>query len=272
MSHPDLIRRARGAFLGHAVGALLDVRGAVDPRSPLLIELRLTAALTEELLGPEVDIHRLALRWAELAAADGQGLDPWTRTALAHIRTHDAPPGVLGPEAGPGVLARTLPLTVRTAAAPANLVSGAYHLTTLTHPDEEFGWAAVAVQFAAATMLQGRRDFLPDTLAVLRNNSAPDALMAPLRRLPALSRDELPPAADGAVSGATIALWLAQHEPDLERGLGWISGDAARAPAALIAGLLLGARDGDRAIPERWKKEIPGVDLLLDHADQLSRD
>jgi ADP-ribosylglycohydrolase len=269
MPDPALLRRARGAFLGHAVGTLLDPAGEVRPASPRLIELRLNGALTEELLGPEVDIHRLALRWAELASGDGSGLDPWTRTALAHIRTHDAPPGSLGIGAGPGVLARTLSLTIRTAGNPANLVSGAYHLTTLTHPDEEFGWAAVAVQYAVAVLLQGRRDFLADVLEVLRNNAAPETLMQPLRRIPALKRDELPPAAEGAVSSCTIALWLAQHEPQFERGMLWIVGDRDRAAAAPLAGMLFGARDGDRVIPDRWLRNLVGGQLLLEQAEQL---
>jgi ADP-ribosylglycohydrolase len=204
-----------------------------------------------------------------LAAADGAGLDPWTRSALAHIRTHDAPPARMGPGAGPAALARLLPLTLRTLGSPANLVSGAYHLTTLTHPDEEFGWGAVAVQFAVAVLLRGRRDFVADVLEILRNNGAPESLLQPLRRLPAMRRDELPAAADGAVSGTTIALWLGHHEPNFERGLGWLLEDQGRRPAAIVAGALLGARDGDSAIPERWKQELPEVDSLLLQAEQL---
>jgi ADP-ribosylglycohydrolase len=268
MSKPDLLRRARGALLGHAIGTLLGPAGEVDPASPRMIELRLTGALTEELLGAEIDLHRLATRWAALAGP-GEGLDLWTRTALAHIRTHDAPPGRLGQGAGPAVLSRTLPLTLRTAGTPANLVSGTYHLTTLTHPDEEFGWAAVAVQFAVSVLLQGRRDFLPDTLAVLRNNAAPGTLLEQLRRIPAMSREDLPAAADGAVNGAAIALWLGHHEPDLERGFDWLLADNARQHLTMVAGALFGARDGDRSLPERWKKTVPGVDLLLDQAAQL---
>lgn len=252
---PDFLRRARGASFGQAIGILLTPAVEVDPAGSRLIELRLGEALAEELSAPEVDIHRLATRWAELGNP-GDGLDPWTRTALAHIRTHDAPPSRLGAGAGPAVLGRTLPLTLRTATAPANLVSGTYHLTTLTHPDEEFGWAAVAVQFAVSLLLQGRRDFLPDTLAVLRNNSAPDTLLQPLRRIPALAREELPAAADGAVSGAVIALWLAHHEPDLERGMAWLA-EPGRLPVAGVAGSLLGARDGERAFPERWTVRVP---------------
>jgi hypothetical protein len=267
MPSPDLLRRARGAFLGHAIGALLSPSGQVDPASPRLIELRLTHALTEELLGPGIDLHRLATRWASLANP-GDGLDPWTRSALAHIRTHDAPPARLGAGAGPAVLARTLPLTLRTVGGPANLVSCPYHLTTLTHPDEEWGWGTVAVQFALSILLQGRRDFLPDTLAVLRNNAAPDALLEPLRRIPALARSEVP-WETGPVADVVLALWLAHHEPDLERGIAWLLDDPARASLAIAILPLWGARDGDRALPERWTSQVPGADLLLDQAVQL---
>ena len=255
-------------MLGHAIGTLLTPAGQVDPASSRLIELRLTHALTEELLGSGIDIHRLAVRWAGLANP-GDGLDAWTRTALAHIRTHDAPPARLGAGAGPAIFTRTLPLTLRTVGAPANLVSGTYHLTTLTHPDEEWGWATVAVQFALSVLLQGRRDFLPDTLAVLRNNSAPETLIEPLRRIPALSQAELPADIDGAVSSALVTLWLAHHEPDLDRGFAWLMQDPTRFGLAIAAGPLWGARDGDRALPDRWKSQVPGVDLLLDQAVQL---
>lgn len=255
-------------MLGHAIGALLTTDGRVDPASPRLIELRLTHAVTEELLGPGIDIHRLATGWASLANP-GDGLDPWTRTALSHIRTHDAPPARLGSGAGAAILSRTLPLTLRAAPAPANLVSGTYHLTTLTHPDEEWGWGAVAVQFALSILLHGRRDFLPDTLAVLRNNSAPESLVEPLRRIPGMGRGDLPATVDSAVSSVLVALWLAHHEPDLERGTGWLLEDSARQSLCIAVLPLWGARDGDRALPERWKSQIPGVDLLLDQAVQL---
>jgi hypothetical protein len=255
-------------MLGHAIGTLLTPAGTLDLASPRLIELRLGGVLTEELLDGEIDLHRLATRWATVANP-GDGLDPWTRSALSHIRTHDAPPGRLGSGAGPAVLGRTLPLTLRTIGAPANLVSGTYHLTTLTHPDEEFGWAAVAVQFAVGVLLQGRRDFLPDTLAVLRNNAAPETLLGPLRRIPVMSRDDLPGGAGGAVSGALIALWLGQHEPDLQRGLEWLVSDPARQPVAMVAGALFGARDGERAFPEQWTSRVPELDLLLRQATHL---
>lgn len=265
---PDLLRRARGAQLGHAIGALLRPDGTIDPAGRL-IELRLSDALTEELLRPGVDIHRLATCWADLGADDGAGLDPWTRSALAHIRTHDAPPGGLGPGAGPATLARLLPLTLGTTGNPANLVSAAYHLTTLTHPDEEFGWGSVAVQFAIAVLLQGRRDFLADVLEVLRNNSAPDALMQPLRRIPAMRREDLPVVADGAVSGAVIALWLGQHEPDPIRGLEWLTQDTGRFPAAIVAGPLFGARDGEGALRNRWGAQLPDLSAAATRAEQL---
>lgn len=269
MPDPALLRRARGAILGHAVGALLTPDGTVDSASGRVIELRLSGALAEELIGPEMDIHRLATRWATLAAEDGAGLDPWTRAALAHIRTHDAPPGALGTGAGPAALCRTLPLVLATLGQPANLVSGAYHLTTLTHPDEEFGWGAVAVQLAIAVLVQGRRDFLPDVLEVLRNNAAPDSLMHSLRRLPVARREELPPLVDGAVSGVVVSLWLAQHEPDLERGLTWLVADEGRRSATIVAAALLGARDGDGAFPDRWTSAVPDLDRLRRQAEQL---
>ncbi len=271
MAPPGIAHRARGALLGQAVGAALTPAGAVDPAAPGLAEVRLSRLLAEELLQPVIDIRRLALRWVEESERSLTGLEPWTRAALAHIRTHDGPPGAVGPGVGPAVVSRGVPLALRAMRSPANLVSGAYHLTTLTHPDEAAGWGAVAVCLAIATLVQGRRDFLPDVLEVLRNNAAPEPLMSALRQLPVVGKEELPPIADGPVAGTTIALWFGYHEPDLARGLTGLAADPGRAPAASAAGALMGARDGDSAIPEAWRDRLADHEVLTTLADQLTR-
>ena len=285
MTAPDLTSRARGALLGLATGNALGVPteflhtaaaiAAAFPDglpeiiredtadSPYDDDLALTLLLAEELLEPEVDLRRLSLRWVEWAEQDGRGIGVWTRTALRHIREHDSPPGSTGGQAGNGVLSRCLPVALRTFATPSNLISGSYHTAVLTHPDERCGWGAVAVNVAAACFLRGRRDFIGDVLEALTSNNAPSELCDAIRRVPLERREELPitgPEAGYVVHGVEIALWFAYHEPNLERGLRWLATAGGDTDTnAAVAGGLLGARDGERAVPARWVAAVPNA-------------
>jgi ADP-ribosylglycohydrolase len=137
--------------------------------------------------------------------------------------------------------------------APRTLVSATYHIATLTHPLPEVAWAAVAVNVALARFLQGKRDFVPDVIEALRSNEVPAALLAAVRRVPLrTSRTATEDAPGQAVADAEAALWLAYHEPVLERGIrGMATGKAAVGQTGL-AGALMGARDGISAIPSAW--------------------
>jgi hypothetical protein len=139
--------------------------------------------------------------------------------------------------------------------APRTLVSATYHIAALTHPEPVVAWAAVAVNVALSRFLQGKRDFVPDVVEALRNNAVPEELLAAVRRVPLPLRDvpERVPQLGLALADAEAALRLAYHESVLERGLCGIaeSGPVAAGRAGL-AGALLGARDGVRAIPDGW--------------------
>jgi len=240
-----------------------------SPQPPYDGSVALACILAEELLQREIDLHRLAYLWAEWAERDGRGIGAWTRTALRHIQAHDSPPTSTGGRAGNGTISRCLPVALRTFAQPANLVSGTYHTAVLTHPDERCAWGAVAVNVAAACFLQGRRDFIGDVLEVLRTNAAPEELLQAVRRVPLEKRDELPVGdAEYVVHGVETALWFAYHEPNLDRGLGWLaraSGGARSSAGAAVA--LMGARDGSPAVPEQW---IAGL-RDPDHLRRLAR-
>jgi ADP-ribosyl-[dinitrogen reductase] hydrolase len=295
MNPPDLTSRARGALLGHAAGNALgvpteflataeriaaefpegvrEVIRADRPDSPYDDDLALQLILAEELLEPEVDLHRLALRWAEWAERDGRGIGIWTRTALRHIRMHDSPPASTGGQAGNGTISRCLPVALRTFQQPANLISGTYHTAVLTHPDERCAWGAVAVNVAAACFLGGRRDFIGDVIEALRSNHAPAELLTAARRVPLEKREELPVVGAEAgyvVHGMEIALWFAYHEPKLERGLIWLANAGGDTDTnAAVAGGLMGARDGESAVPSRWIEAVPGSERIRSLADRL---
>ncbi len=295
MNSPDLASRARGALLGHAAGNALGVPtefletaeriAAAFPGgirellredradSPYDDDVALTIILAEELLEPSVDLQRLAMRWADWAERDGRGIGVWTRTALRHIRTHDSPPASTGGQAGNGTISRCLPVALRTFAQPANLISGTYHTAVLTHPDERCAWGAVAVNVAAACFLQGRRDFIGDVIESLTSNQAPAELLAAVRRVPLEKKEELPivgPSAGYVVHGVEIALWFAYHEPSLERGLLWLVNAGGDTDTnAAVAGGLMGARDGERAVPGRWVEAVPDSDRIRALATSL---
>ncbi|MFZ5623956.1 MAG: ADP-ribosylglycohydrolase family protein [Gemmatimonadota bacterium] len=257
MSRPTLTlaARARGALLGLAA-----------PASP---DLPLALILAEELLRPDIDVRRIAHRWAGHAARSGAELDPATRLALAHIAERDAPPHqLLGPPSA-GPLARVVPVAIRAWATPANLASGSYHLVALTHPDPITAWAAVAVNMALAEFLRGRRDFLADVIAVLRNNDAPPELLQAARRVPRLiDREELA-APGGPAAAMEAALWVAHHEPDAGRGLDWLEATGRDATTLAVAGALLGARDGERGLPAGRVDRAPDRERIVGLAERL---
>lgn len=294
---PTPASRARGALLGHAAGNALglateplgtasaiagrfpdgvtEIIRADTAGSPFGADVALAVILAEELLEPEVDLRRLAYRWVEWMRTDGRGIGEWTRIALAHIAQHDSPPAETGGRASNGAVSRCLPVALATSGSPRNLLAATVHTAALTHPDPRCVWSAVAVNVAAARFLQGKRDFVPDVVEALRNNDAPSELLDAVRRVPFERRDELQvggAGADDAVRCAEIALWFAFHEPSLERGLVWLAGAGGDTDTnAAVAGGLLGARDGETAVPERWVAALPAVDRLRELATRLAR-
>jgi ADP-ribosyl-[dinitrogen reductase] hydrolase len=291
----SLSSRARGAILGHAAGnalgvptefletpaaierefpgGLRDIRRRDTIRSAWDDDVAMALCLAEELLETEPDLERLTRRWVEWADADGRGIGGWTRTALAHIRTHGTPPVESGGQAGNGAVMRCLPVGLRFFRQPANLIAATYHTAALTHPDPRCGWSAVAVNVAAACFLSGRRDFVGDVIEALKNNDAPAEVTDAVRRLPVMRRSELP--ITGGTQGYTvhcmqIALWAAYHEPTLEGALIWLANAGGDTDTnAAVAGGLLGARDGAKEIPPRWVAELPRVEYLEDLAERL---
>jgi ADP-ribosyl-[dinitrogen reductase] hydrolase len=252
---------------------LQDVIRQDTPDSPYDAGLALALIQADALLEPEIDLQRLALKWVEWRQRDGRGIDRWTATALDHIATHHSPPAETGGLAGNGSLSRTIPVALATVNSPANLVSGSWHLAHLLHPDPRSAWGAVAVNVAIAWFLQGERDFIPEVLQALTANGAPSELISAVRRVPLEKRETLPvvgDSADSVVHCLEIALWFAYHELNLERGLVWLVNAGGDTDAnAAVAGALMGARDGENAIPARWLDQVVDVDRIRGIADRL---
>lgn len=260
--------RARGAFLGLAAAA------GFGPRS-LRGEVALARLLGEELLEAEPDLHRLVGRWIGWWRQDGDGITLTTADALDHLARYDAPAPADGATAEGAPLMVTVPVALVNAGQPRNLVSGTYHIIMLTHPDPHVAWSAVAVNIAVSCFLQGRRDFIHDVIEALAANDAPAELLLVVRRIPLLARKELMPgrpAAGAAIATAEAALWMAYHEPLMERGVRWLAGAAGDASVnAAVAGALFGARDGEQEIPLEWLAGVEEVARLRDLAKRLVR-
>jgi ADP-ribosylglycohydrolase len=296
MNHPDapaLAVRREGFLVGAVIGATLAQRtasgdpAAIDdavvagptplppPPGQRHAAIALGDGLLEELLSGGVDLRRLASRWLAWWRADGFGADPALVQALEHLERFDAPaPSLDG--TGPSALAAALPAALA-AASPRSMVAGAFHTARLVDPDPASGLAAVSVVVAASRFLEGGRDLMPDVLALLRSNNAPEALFDRFRAIAADPRSE-PPLPRGDDSRASVvavwALWQAQHRP---RGVEALRSMAARGGIAVTAGAvlgaLLGARDGIEAWPAEWH-DGAGENALRRHelAARLARE
>ncbi|HEX5819898.1 MAG TPA: ADP-ribosylglycohydrolase family protein [Gemmatimonadales bacterium] len=248
--------RARGALLGLTAGgeALLD----------------LATILGEELLAPELDLGRAVGRWTGVLAAP-HDLPADVAAALGRLRDRGAPPPPGDPGGAAGLAVHVLPVALLTAEAPANLLSGSWHLAALTHPSAEATWAAVALNVAIARLLQGHRDFVADLTEALRSNDAPDAVLGRVRRLPVTRREELVPGAPDAARALETVLWLSWHEPRPLRGLEWLTAEGAPAATLAAAASLYGAHRGEEALAERLLLSPARRASVVALADRLAR-
>jgi ADP-ribosyl-[dinitrogen reductase] hydrolase len=291
--------RARGALLGHACGNALGVPteflgsperiarafpgGVRDivredtPGSPFDDDVAMAMILGEWVADGARNPQDLLTRWLNWARADGRGIGAWTRQALDIFAAERRPPtrAEAGGRAGNGAVMRCLPIALATLASPRNLLSGTLHTAELTHPEPEASWPAVAVNIAAHCLLQGQRDFVPEVIAALEMQvDVPLEVLEAVRRVPYGRREDLPitgPASGYAVHCMEIALWCAHHEPSLERGVVWLAGAGGDTDTnAAVAGGLMGARDGDGAIPARWLEALPLRERIAALAERLA--
>jgi ADP-ribosylglycohydrolase len=178
-------------------------------------------------------------------------------------------------QAGSGAVARALPVALATLGSPRNLLSATLHTAELTHPAPEAAWPAVAVNVAAHCLLLGQRDFIPEVIAALEMQvDVPLEILAAVRRVPFERREELASGecpAESAIRTMELALWCAHHEHSLERALQWLADlDGEAGIRAAVAGGLLGARDGDGAIPAPWLAALAQRERILALAERLT--
>ena len=293
-----LASRARGALLGHACGnalgvpteflgtperisrefpdGLRDIIRHDTPGSPFDDDVAMAVVLGEWVADGARDARDLLDRWLDWARSDGRGIGIWTRRALDIFDERQQPPTTRDSQgrAGNGAVMRALPLALATLHSPRTLISATLHTAELTHPEPAASWPAVAVNVAAHCLLKGRRDFIPDVIAALEAQvDVPLEVIEAVRRVPFGRREALPvtgPDSGYAVNTMEIALWFAHHEPNLERGILWLASAGGDTDTnAAVAGGLMGARDGEGAIPERWLAAIPQRERLATLAERL---
>ncbi|MGH7581942.1 MAG: ADP-ribosylglycohydrolase family protein [Gemmatimonadales bacterium] len=248
------------------IGMVIGAAAASDANAPgtaadvqHLAAVALGDALLEELLAGGVDLHRLARRWVTWAGEAPRVIAPSLREALDHLRDFDAPaPHLAGPVVA--ALAAALPAAVASA-SPRSMITGAFHVSRLLDPRESTALCSTALVVAAATFLDGRRDFIPELIAVLRSNQAPPELLDAILMIPR-DRRIVPPVPVGdapdPIAVASWILWQAYHRPHGVDALeDLVVGGVDPAVGAVAAGLL-GARDGIAGWPAAWHRAAAG--------------
>ena len=271
---PQLLTRARGALLGHAAGSWLSTGGGAEGKPAALARL-FAESLVERREFDAVDVSR---RWVHWMDRDGRGLGLTTRRALelmdAGVEPFDAGRRArdlsTGQAAGSGAVMRCMPVALRFHNDPDRLLRVATQQAAMTDSDPRALWAAAAVCLAARELLYGNQYFTDEVMYRLRDR-APRPVLDALYRAPRINRGDLPLAVDAietdAVRCVEIAFWAALHERSLEGALRFLAEAGGDTPGnTATAGGLLGARDGEAAIPQVWlaKGDAAGLALLAE--------
>ena len=305
---PQLLTRARGALLGLVVGNQLGVpterlgtaqaireaypggvRDLAPPPkgSPFDDDAAMTLLLAESLVQRgDFDAADVAQRWVKWMKLDGRGIGPTTQRALRLIErgtepfeagrlAREAEAGAAG-AASNGAVMRCLPVALRYHDNVDRLMRVSAQQAAVTHADERCTWGAVAVNLAARELLHGNPYFVDEVLHRLQGG-APRALNEAIRRVPWEQESDLPIAAPGAygyvVHCVEIAFWCAVHRPSFEDALIFLAEAGGDTDTnAAVAGALLGARDGEAAIPPRWLEQLGAARGVATLAERLVRE
>ncbi len=300
---PQLVTRARGALLGLMVGNQLAVpteplgtakaireafphglRDLAPPPegSPFDDDTAMTLLLAESLVAKgDFDANDVADRWVKWLATDGRGIGLTTERALRLIEQGTEPfeAGRLARSAGAaasnGAVMRCIPVALRYHDNVEKLVRVSTQQAAITHADERCTWGAAAVNLAARELLHGNPYFVEEVLHRVEG-AAPRALVEAIGRVPWEQESDLPIAVPGeygyVVHCVETAFWCAVHRPSLEEALIFLAvagGDTDT--NAAVAGALLGARDGEAAIPPRWLDQLGTAKQAAPLAEQLVR-
>src|SRR6266550_1055631 len=300
---PRLLMRARGALPGLVVGNQLGapteplgtataireafpqgVRDLAPPPkgSPFDDDAAMTLLLAESLAEKgDFDAHDVAERWVKWMKRDGRGIGLTTQRALRLIERGTEPfeAGRLAHNAraaSNGAVMRCIPVALRYHDNVDRLIRVSAQQAAITHADERCTWGAVAVNLAARELLHGNQHFVEEVLHRLQG--APRPLIEAIQRVPWEQESDLPIGVSGeagyVVHCVEIAFWCGMHRPSLEEALIFLAEAGGDTDTnAAVAGALLGAREGEAAIPPRWLEQLGharGVSALAERLIQAA--
>lgn len=284
--HAQELEAARGALLGLAVGDALGApfegcspraaRAAVaaglemaggrgwapgEWTDDTAMALALAESIVEHGLLDTDDVARRYIAWA---ATRPRGIGRATRLALAGARSAaEARARARAlyqcglPTAGNGTVMRACPIGLA-AGHPREAARAARLDAALTHGDPRAHEASAALCAALVAVAEGG-----DPLAAAKAESDPSGPVARALRLGAEdARADLARLAAGPEAGACwttlgIAFRALLHGQSFEEGVSFaisLGGDTDT--NAAVTGCLLGAREGARAIPDRWLERL----------------
>ena len=273
----------REAILAAFPGGVRDL--APPPKgSPFDDDAAMALLLAESLVERgDFDAPDVAARWLQWMKQDGRGIGATTQRALRLIERGTEPfeAGRLARDANPraaagnGAVMRCLPVALRYNDSPDRLIRVSMQQAAITHADERCTWGAAAVNLAACELLHGNQYFVEEVLHRI-SDRAPRALLEAIRRVPWEEEAALPltvPAEAGyVVHCVEIAFWSAVHRSSLEDALIFLAQAGGDTDTnAAVAGALLGARDGETAIPPRWRDQLGDAAGISELAERLIR-
>jgi ADP-ribosylglycohydrolase len=144
---------------------------------------------------------------------------------------------------------------------------------SVSHHDPRCTWSAYAVNLAVAEALHGRTASILDLADELEQAGADPETLQAIREVAGHDLADL--RLDGGAIGFTLkamqaGLWCLEHAENFEESLVAVidaGGDTDTNGA--VAGAILGALCGARAIPARWLENIHEDHRLTSLADQL---
>lgn len=246
-------------------------------------DTQMALALAESLLAaPGVDLDDLARRWIAWLDGDPPDVGILTHDALRRIEALRRSGGDLlsaarecweatgRHSAGNGGLMRTAPLAMRYAYTPGILAERAATVCALTHYDPRCRASCIVLCGVLADYLgaahQGRPRVDRHAEAVRALSEATAEAVLDVHKL---NREDVPS------TGYTLATLQAGLWP-VERGMSFEEGVVAVVnlghdtdTCGAVAGAVLGARDGEAAIPARWLEVLKDRDRIRETADQL---
>jgi ADP-ribosyl-[dinitrogen reductase] hydrolase len=294
--------RYRGALLGLAAGNLLGVPvegfGAADIRralpggvrdihagersAPWDDDVAQAIELAESLLEGDFDPNGYLARLVRWWEAGGRGIGRQTAEVLilakAGARGTEAARAVWESSgrqaAGNGAVMRCAPVGLRWRRDPVRLVQDAGMQARVTHYDPRSVWTATATCAALAHAIAGSHWTLHELADGLSAVGAPAEVAEAVRdaataTLAELELDE-PYSMGYTVKAMKVGLWaFINADSFAETLLQVVNAGGDTDTNGAVAGAVLGARFGARAIPEGWTSALPDRALLERLADRL---